>query len=53
MKEQLLELINTIGSQDVLDAIADVTRRMFMTLKREGFTDEQAMLIVQNISKQK
>ena len=46
VKEALKVLYDIMGSDELVEALATMTWKMFTKLKEKGFTDEQAMTIV-------
>ena len=53
MLEQIKMLFDIMKRDEFTDAVADFAWKMFTKLKAKGFTDEQAMGIVTNMSKPK
>lgn len=48
--ENIRALCDLMNSESFLDSVASFYWNLFIKLKKQGFTDEQAMLILGNIS---
>ena len=53
LKETMKLLYDIMGDEDLVEAISNMSWKLFIKLKEKGFNDEQAMMIVGRYSEQK